>query len=233
MEPTSAHAHRTCFPTTLYKPDTWEVVLRAADPLRRFSHIPAVFHNGFIINFPPISHVQIPPNKESVSLYRDEFIKTLDKEVPKNRYLRPFTTSLLSTLIGPFQSSPISIVPKPGHPGKFKLVQNFSYPLFPSLQFPNSSINSFINANDFLTTWGTFSIVYLLISHLPPNSEAATRDVAEAYRMIPLHKSQWPSAVVRTDDDSFYVDTCMAFGVTPSVGMYGAVADAGAEILRH
>ena len=78
-----------------------------------------------------------------------------------------------------------------------------------------------------------FSIVYLLISRLPPNSEAATRDVAEAYRTIPLHEFQWPSAVVCADNDQFYLDMCLAFGATPSVGMYSAVADAGAEIIRH
>jgi hypothetical protein len=80
---------------------------------------------------------------------------------------------------------------------------------------------------------GNFSIVYLLISRLPPNSKLATRDVAEAYRTIPLHESQWPSAIVRTDNDQFYVDMCLAFGATPSAGMYGTVADAGAEIIRH
>ena len=233
MEPTDALVRRIHSPITPYKPDAWEVALQAADPLRRFAHIPTGFRNGFIINFPRISHVQIPPNKDSVTLYRTEFAKTLDKEITKNRYLGPFTAQLLSSLIGPFQSSPISIVPKPGRPGKFRLVQNFSYPLSPSPQFPNSSINSFVNADDFPTSWGTFSIVYLLISRLPPNSEAATRDVAEAYRTIPLHRSQWPSAVVRSDNDQFYMDTCMAFGATPSAGMYGAVADAGAEIFRQ
>jgi hypothetical protein len=232
-EPTNALARRIRFPTTPYKPDAWETALQAANLLRRFSHIPLGFHNGFIINFPRISRVQIPPNKDSVALHHIEFAKTLDKEIVKNRYLGPFTASLLSILIGPFQTSPISIVPKPGRPGKFRLVQNFSYPISPSPEFPNSSINSFVNADDFPTSWGTFSIVYLLISRLPPNSELATRDVAEAYRTIPLHESQWPSAVVRTDNDQFYVDTCLAFRATPSAGMYGAVADAGAEIIRH
>ena len=150
--------------------------------IHHFSHIPTGFCDGFIINFPPILHVQISPNKDSVSLYHKEFVKTLDKEVTKNRYLRPFTASLLSSLISPFQSSPISIVPKPSCPGKFRLVQKFSYPLSPFPQFPNASINSFINADDFLMSWETFSIVYLLISCLPPNSEATTCDNAEAYR---------------------------------------------------
>jgi hypothetical protein len=154
-EPTNALTRRIHFPTTPYKPDAWEAALQAANLLRRFSHIPLGFRHGFIINFPCISRVQIPPNKDSIALHHIEFAKTLDKEIVK-RYLSPFTASLLSILIGPFQTSPISIVPKSGRPGKFRLVQNFSYPISPSPKFPNSSINSFVNADDFPTSWGTF-----------------------------------------------------------------------------
>ena len=67
MEPTSALVHRTRSPTTPYKPDMWEAMLREAGLLHHFSHIPTGFRDGFIINFPPILHVQISPNKDSVS----------------------------------------------------------------------------------------------------------------------------------------------------------------------
>jgi len=91
-------------------------------------------------------------------------------------------------------------------------------------------VNSRINTDEFPSTWGKFSIIYLLIAKLPPGSEAATRDVAEAYRTIPLHPSQWPAAVVRVSDSLFC--TCAAFGAAPSSGVYGHVADGGAEIFR-
>jgi hypothetical protein len=72
----------------------------------------------------------------------------------------------------------------------------------------------------------------LLIAHLSPGSEAATRDVAEAYRTIPLHPSQWPAAVVRAPGELYYIDKCLSFGAAPSAGVYGHVADAAAEIFR-
>ena len=50
--------------------------------------------------------------------------------------------------------------------------------------------------------------------------------------MIPLHESQWPAAVVRISDTTACIDTCVAFGASPSCGAYGQVADAGTEILR-
>jgi len=143
-------------------------------------------------------------------MYKDQFEASIQKEIQKSRYIGPFSAETLTKLIGPFQTSPLLIIPKPGRPDKIRLIQNFSFPHSYDTQFPNPSINSHIDPNDFPTTWGKFSVIYLLISRLPPGSEAATRDVAEAYRMVPLHPSQWPAAVVRTSDTEFCVDTCTA-----------------------
>lgn len=98
--------------------------------------------------------------------------------------------------------------------------------------FLNSSINLRINADDFPSTWGTFHTIALLISRLPPESQIATRDISEAYQTIPLHHSQWPGMVVRIDDDRFCIDMCTCFGVSPSAGAYGSLADAGLDIFR-
>ena len=67
---------------------------------------------------------------------------------------------------------------------------------------------------------------------LPIGSEVATRDVAEAYRTVPLQQSQWPAAVVWISDSHGCIDTCVVFGSTPSAGIYGHVSDAGCEIFR-
>jgi len=56
--------------------------------------------------------------------------------------------------------------------------------------------------------------------------------VAEAYRTIPLHPSQWPGLVVRTGPDSFAIDSSFCFGFSPAAGSYGDLADAGADIFR-
>ena len=230
--PNSAQELRSHPPTTPYKANEWHRALKSADILSCFHLIPSGLRHGFVVDFPPITRVQSPHNKFSVATYTVEFNKTIQKELDKNRYIGPFSSDTLIALIGPFQSSPISIIPKPGKPGKFRLVQNFSYPLIPSPSFPSRSINSHVNPENFPTTWGKFSTVYLLISRLPPGAEAATRDVAEAYRTIPLHPSQWPATVIRASDDSFQIDTCLAFGATPAAGAYGLIADAGVEIFR-
>ncbi|OJA19457.1 hypothetical protein AZE42_05675 [Rhizopogon vesiculosus] len=186
MEPSSALVHRRSHPLTPYKADAWERELCHAGVLERFAKIPGGLHLGFKIDFPSIHTVQTPLNRDSINEFPVEFNNIVQNELEKGRFIRPFTTKDLKELIGPFQSSPLSIIPKPGKPGKFRIIQNFSFLHYPSHSFPNPSIKSHINAEKFPTTWGKFSIVYRLISQLPLGSEAATCDVAEAYRMVLL-----------------------------------------------
>lgn len=64
-------------------------------------------------------------------------------------------------------------------------------------------------------------------------SEAAIRDVSEAYRTIPLRPDQWPGMVVRlADADSFAVDPCCCFGLASSAGVHGIIGDASADLIR-
>jgi hypothetical protein len=217
---------------TPYNADAWAESLQNAGLIEKYSHIPESIRTGFYINFPTISVSQIPPNKETIVEFSVEFQKIVSAEIRKGRYIGPMSREHIEYLIGPFQCSPFSIIPKPGRPGQFRLVQNFSFPHEPSSRFPDCAINANIDSDSFPTTWGTFELVSLLIQRLPPGSQVATRDVAEAYRTIPLHPSQWPGAVARISSDSFCIDTSLCFGESPSAGAYGSVADAGAELFR-
>jgi hypothetical protein len=186
---------------------------------------------GFRLGFPVITVTQTPPNKDSIVEFKQQFDDIVTAEFAKGHYLGPFSRLELEECIGPFQSSPFSIIPKPGRRDKYRILQNYSFPLQPTHAFPNPSINSYVNAHEFPTFWGTFSLVSLLISCLPPGLQAATRDVAEAYRTVPIHPSQWPAAIVQVGDDEYGLDTAMCFGTTPSAGIYGRVRDGGADII--
>jgi hypothetical protein len=217
---------------TPYKPDTWQHFLTLAGLLPEYGHIPHNLRFGFIIKLPSITSTQTPPNRPTIVEFHCQFTEIVRDEFHKGRYIGPFSRTDLETLIGPFQSSPFSIIPKPAKPNKFRILQNYSFPHKPCFAFPNPSINSFIDSNDFPTTWGTFSVTCLLLRRLPPGSQIATRDVSEAYRTIPLHPSQWPASVARLGVDNFAIDTSVCFGVSPSAGTYGEVRQAGSDILR-
>jgi len=228
----AALERRKRLPLTPYKPSVWKRELANAGLLSSFPKILPGLMQGFIVNFPPIARTQSPPNHSSILSYTAEFNTIICKELDKGRYLGPFPLPLIERTLGPYQSSPLSIIPKLGRPGKFRLVQNFSFPINPSAESPNTSINHNIMAEDFPTTWGKFSLIYDLVARLPPGSEAATRDVAEAYRTIPLHPSQWPASVIKISETMGCIDTNLAFGSTPAAGAYGHMADACCEIFH-
>ncbi|CAA7258927.1 unnamed protein product [Cyclocybe aegerita] len=119
-----------------------------------------------------------PANKSSIDTFSEEYNHNVQIEFERGRYIGPASCAEVEALLGPFQTSPLSVIPKPAKPGKFRLIQNLSYPL---KAIDITSINSGINSNQFPCTWGTFSVICLLISRLPPGSQAAVRDVKEAY----------------------------------------------------
>jgi hypothetical protein len=94
-------------------------------------------------------------------------------------------------------------------------------------------MNSFVNSDNYPCFWGTFLATATLLSQLLAGSQAAVRDVAEAYRIIPLHPSQWPGTVVRTsNNNAFCIDTFASFGGAANCEVFGKCADAACDILR-
>jgi len=221
---------RACKARTPYQPEAWLHFLSALNLIHRYAHIPNRLRFGFMGSVPTIHHTYFPPNSLSLLMQHDTFAIILNREYSTERYIGPLSRIETEILIGPFQTAPLSMVPKPSRPEKVQLVQNLSYPLHPTDSI--SSINSAIDSDLYPCTWGTASTICLLIWFLPPGSQAAVRDVAEAYRMIPLHPSQWPGLVVKTGDDSFTIDCSFCFSFLASAGTYGEVADAGADIFR-
>ena len=217
--------------TTPYHHEAWQKHITHHDLSAKYGYIPNSLQHGFDAGIPTITCTYTPPNHPSVTLYEEHFNNIISKEFAKGRYLGPFTRAEIENLIGPFQSSPISIILKPGKPGKFRLVQNLSHPY--TAKGETSSINSAINSDEHPCTWGTFAVVCLLIKRLPPGSQAAVRDVEEAYRTVPIKPSQWPGLVIRiSEGDTFTIDTCNCFGLVSGGGCYGKIGDAGAQLMR-
>ena len=223
--------HRRCNPLTPYNKKAWAEQLSRLDLDGRYPHLVQGLTEGFDVGVPRIEKTYIPSNHASIFSHKDVYSKIVDSEFMAGRYIGPFTRNQLERALGPFQTSPLSLVPKTSNPGVYQAVHNFSHPHVPSSDA--TSINSHIDCNDFPCTWGTFSTVALLIARLPPGSQASIRDVAEAYRTVPVRPDQWPGLVIRLQaDDQFAANTCNNFGLTSAGGVYGMLADAGADIFR-
>lgn len=223
--------HRSARPLSPYQASEWALQLDAANLTVKYSNLAHMFNYGFHAGLPTIISTYTPPNNTSVLEHYNELVKAINLEFSKGRYLGPASKAQIEEILGPFQSSPLSIIPKPNKPGKFRIIQNFSHPHAPSKGI--SSINSAILSDQYPCTWGTFGTISLLLETLPPGSEGAVRDVKEAYRTVPFHPSHWPATVVRLPGkDLFAIDTQNAFGLASGGGVYGNVADAGADLMR-
>ena len=218
-------------PVSPYKHSAWSAELSRLGLLDKYPSIVDGLQFGFGLGIPHISNTYTPPNHPSIVNLPDVYNSIVDNEFETGRYIGPFTYEQVEAQLGPFQTSPLSLVPKASKPGKYWAVHNFSFPHTPSPK--TTSINSHIDSEDFPCTWGTFGIIALLIARLPPGSQASVRDVAEAYRTVPARPSQWPGLVIRLREKNQYaVNVCNNFGLTSAGGVYGTVADAGADIFR-
>lgn len=155
------------------------------------------------------------------SLLDPDFISSyIASEQAAGRYSEAYTPDALESIIGPFRTSPLGLVPKP-HSSKLRLVQDMSFPR----NDPNiTSVNAGVNSDDFPTSWGTFDSTAELILSLPPGCVAATFDISAAYRLTPVHPSQQHALCIFWNG-LVYVDRAVMFGLTSSAGVFGAVVD--------
>ena len=231
--PTTKHTlqQRAMEALTPYHSGAWAEELQKHGLCHRYPHLSENLVMGFDVGISVINETYAPPNDSSVKHFPSAYSAIVEREFATGRYLGPFSKCEVENLIGPFQSSPLSLVPKPEKPGKYRAVHNFSHPHVPSSSV--CSINSSINADDYPCTYGTFGTVCLIISQLPPGSQASVRDVAEAYQTIPIQQNQWPGLVVHLRGDvQFAINTSNNFGLTSGGGVYGSIADAGTDIFR-
>ena len=223
----NAVSQRRQSPQTPLVADQWEHKLCTSLLYKKYPQIPEYIRHDASAQ---LHRSYVPFNKESTETIPEIFNEIIKSEFDKGRYIGPFLQEELEGKIGPFQSSPLSLVPKAGKPGKYRLVQNLSHP---HNNLPIPSINSLLKLDDFPCTWGTFRTVCTLIRHLPRGSQAATRDISKAYRIIPLHESQWPGVVVQISNlqNEFALNTSNSFGGTTAGGLFGLFGDALADLL--
>ena len=72
---------------TPYHLDAWEARLREAGLRQKYPHIVSGLRLGFIIDFPHVIITQIPPNKDSIKEFAEEFSRIVHNEIQKGRYI--------------------------------------------------------------------------------------------------------------------------------------------------
>lgn len=135
-----------------------------------------------------------------------------DKELAKNRFSAPFEHDLLPGMY----CMPIYAVPKP-HSEDLRLVTHQSYGKY--------SLNSMIR-HDKVTGFPLDNMVHfgemlMDLEKREPGKEKVVwkSDVAEAYRILPMHP-RWQIKQVNRIDDKYHIDRCNAFGGCGAGGIF-------------
>ena len=136
--------------------DEWETALTNTGLINRYPRIPHFIHHSLDASIPPIFSTFTPSNHPSITSNQHIFHEIVNMEFKKGHYWGPFSKTELKCIIGPFQTSPLSLIPKPSKPGKFHLIQNLSYP---RNLLSVCSINHSIESELYPCTWGVMAVI--------------------------------------------------------------------------
>ena len=106
-------------PLTPYIGEAWKELLRECGLERRYPFLVQGIAEGFDMGIPHITCTYIPLNHPSIVSLPDVYKSSVNSKCKTGRYIGPFTRRQLESALGPFQTSPLSLVPKTSKPGVF------------------------------------------------------------------------------------------------------------------
>ncbi|KAE8180276.1 hypothetical protein CF336_g9344 [Tilletia laevis] len=150
-------------PLTL-KADVWASVLDSLGLGERYADVVRGLRDGFDFEIPRITDTAVASNAPSTRTHQNALRDIVLKERKRGAYIGPFSNAadVQAVLHNPFQSMPLSLIPKP--PDKFRLIQNFSATVGTS-----PATNELI-PRSWATTWSTFRQIVANILALPSDS---------------------------------------------------------------
>ncbi|KNF05459.1 hypothetical protein PSTG_01269 [Puccinia striiformis f. sp. tritici PST-78] len=213
--------------------EEWSRALQEANLLPEFSDVLLGFQEGFNQGIPqhslgPNLPFFTPPNHASAWEAHEKIEEKLQKELREGRMFGPFSHQEVQLRFPFFHSNPLGAVINGN--GSFRPTNDLSYP-HGRPDVP--SVNSFVNADDFLTTWDDFNIVSSFLRQETQPVHLAIFDWEKAYRQIPTAMDQWPFLMIQDFDGNLLLDTRITFGGVAGCGSFGRSADAWKLIMLH
>lgn len=189
----------------------WESALKNAGILEEYRDVVDGFRDGFDQGIPDHkigSEPYFTPNNHTSSLLVADKIKdNIAKEVTENRMFGPFSHEEMSNIFPFYRSNPLGAVVNGD--GAIRPINDLSYPR----NIPQTpSVNSFVNKNDFKTTWDDFETVASFFKSSKDLWLLGLFDWEKAYRQIPTLMSQWRYLLVLDFNNNLYLDTRITFG---------------------
>ena len=118
-----------------------------------------------------------------------------------------------------FQVSPIGLVPKK-HSQKFRTIFHLSFP-----KSGTSSINYFIEKDDFSLQYITIDNAVAAIQEFGPSCFMAKTDIESAFRLFPVHPDDW-ELLGMFWNGFYYFDKVLPFGLRSVPFLFNQLSDA-------
>lgn len=141
--------------------------------------------------------------------------EVVTEEVAKGRTVGPFRSPPFENL----QVSPIGLVPKK-HSHKFRTIFYLSFP-----KSGNSSINHFINKDDFSLQYITIDNATLAIQRFDSDCFMAKTDIESVFRLFPVHPDDW-ELLGMFWNGFYYFDKVLPFGLHSGPFVFNQLSDA-------
>ncbi|OAV86974.1 hypothetical protein PTTG_10013, partial [Puccinia triticina 1-1 BBBD Race 1] len=167
-----------------------------------------------------------PPNHTSALMAKDKIEASIRKELEAGRMFGPFTYDQVQQRYSFFRTNPLGAVINGD--GSLRPINDLS---FPRGETGIPSVNSFVDASEFKTSWDDFNAVANFLKEQKEPVLLALFDWEKAYRQIPTAPAQWPYLMVRDFDDRLLLDTRITFGGVAGCGSFGRPADAWKELM--
>lgn len=208
----------------------WKSQLQSFNLLERYGFLLHGFKFGFHQGIPAHTSQNLkwfcPPNHSSALMVKEKIMNNISKELSAGRIFGPYEKQTVYDNLGFFRTSPLGAVENSDK--SFRPINDFSYPR----NDPTTpSVNSFVNKDDFETTWDDFKVVAKFFRNLDTSCLIGIFDWEGAYRQIPTHPSQWAYLAICGFHDEIYVDTRIAFGGVAGCGSFGGPANGWKELM--
>ncbi|POW06489.1 hypothetical protein PSHT_10322 [Puccinia striiformis] len=204
--------------------EAWEIALRECNLLPAFQDVLEGFVEGFDQGIPKhkVAGLQsfTPDNHKSSELARQKIEESIQKELLARRMNGLSSHDHMKTKFPFLRSSPLGAVVNGD--GLVRTINDLSYPRNDLLL---KSVNSFVNSDDFETTWDDFKTLSKLFAEDERPFELALFDWEKAYRQIPTRKEQWKYPSVKDFEGNLLLDTQITFGGVAGCGSFGRPAD--------
>ena len=178
------------------------------------------FTHGFLLDFEGEDSPLSSRNSHTVAEQKDIVSEKISKERALGRIAGPFQSPPFEH----FKSSPLSLRPKK-EAGKYRLLHNLSYP------YNETSVNFNIPRDKATVNYARLDDAIKIIQNFGPGTFLAKSDIADAFRIIPLHPSQYHLTGFKFND-LYYYDKCLPMGCSSSCRIFEHFSDALKWILE-